>query len=172
MNMAVPASYNDVGVTAEIRNHVGIVCYEREFTIPSLTVAVNNILDETTLPIGSYSEKEIPGLGHVKTNKPNFDFFNYAGIHRPVKIYTTPHTYVKDITIVTALEETTGVVQSEISYVGDAAVHARIMDQDQYMIGELNSAQGSLNINNVNLWEPLKAYHYTLQRSFRSSICE
>ena len=32
-------------------------------------------------------------------NNPNFDFFNYCGITRPVKIYTTPKTYIHDITV-------------------------------------------------------------------------
>ncbi|GAA3314870.1 hypothetical protein GCM10020331_008520 [Ectobacillus funiculus] len=36
MPMAVPSSFNDVGVTAEIRNHVGWVWYEREFTVPAI----------------------------------------------------------------------------------------------------------------------------------------
>jgi beta-glucuronidase len=66
-----------------------------------LTVAVNNIVDYSTLPVGTVIEKDIPGVGKVKRNQPNFDFFNYAGLHRPVKIYTTPTTYVKDVTIVT-----------------------------------------------------------------------
>ena len=30
-----------------------------------------------------------------------FDFFNYAGIHRPVKLYTTPANRVEDVTIST-----------------------------------------------------------------------
>ncbi len=57
-----------------------------------LTVAVNNIVDETTLPMENYSEMEVPRRGKIFKNSPYFDFFNYAGIHRPVKIYTTPRT--------------------------------------------------------------------------------
>ena len=30
-----------------------------------------------------------------------FDFFNYAGIHRSVQLYTTPLQYIDDITIST-----------------------------------------------------------------------
>lgn len=30
-----------------------------------------------------------------------FDFFNYAGIHRSVRLYTTPKVFIDDITIVT-----------------------------------------------------------------------
>ena len=44
MNMAVPASYNDLGVTADIRNHVGFVWYEREFTVPSLLLSQRIVL--------------------------------------------------------------------------------------------------------------------------------
>ena len=33
--MAVPSSFNDLGVTADIRDHVGWVWYEREFIIPN-----------------------------------------------------------------------------------------------------------------------------------------
>lgn len=36
------------------------------------------------------------------------DFFNYAGIHRSVKIYTTPKVYIDDITIVTGIQGTNG----------------------------------------------------------------
>lgn len=123
--MAVPGSYNDQGVTADIRNHVGNVWYERTFTIPNilrderkvlrfgsathfatvyidgqeitshqggflpfeveldsqfstgqhrLTVCVNNILDETTLPVGDYSETVDNQGNKIKKNTPNFDF--------------------------------------------------------------------------------------------------
>jgi len=38
-----------------------------------------------------------------------FDFFNYAGIHRKVRLYTTPVTYIDDITIVTDFVGTQGI---------------------------------------------------------------
>ena len=37
-----------------------------------------------------------------------FDFFNYAGIQRPVKLYTTPLVYVDDIITTTNVSGTTG----------------------------------------------------------------
>ena len=36
------------------------------------------------------------------------DFFNYAGIHRPVKLYITPTTYLHDITLETDVIDGTG----------------------------------------------------------------
>ncbi|UOF89308.1 beta-glucuronidase [Fodinisporobacter ferrooxydans] len=213
-SMAIPSSYNDVGVTADIRNHVGWVWYEREFTMPNLfasqrivlrfgsathmakvyvngefvvehkggftpfeaeinsflktgsnrlTVAVNNILDETTLPVGNYTEREIEGIGKVIRNSPNFDFFNYAGIHRPVKIYTTPQTYVEDISVVTDIEGTVGIVHYTVSFTGDAKVKATVMDQDGSAVAEANGLNGMCRIQDVKLWEPMNAYLYTLK---------
>lgn len=212
--MSVPSSYNDVGVTADIRNHVGWVWYEREFTVLNLlmserivlrfgsathqavvyvngqpvmehkggftpfeaeinsflttghnrlTVAVNNIVDETTLPVGIYSEQEVPGRGMVAKNSPNFDFFNYAGIHRPVKIYTTPHVYVKDVTILTSWHEQKGIVQYEVEIAGNGHVKATVVDQTGVVVGENTGLQGMIEIEEVTLWEPLKAYLYTLK---------
>jgi len=37
-----------------------------------------------------------------------FDFFNYAGIHRPVVLYTTPSVYIDDITVTTTSSESVG----------------------------------------------------------------
>ena len=36
------------------------------------------------------------------------DFFNYAGIHRSVKVYSTPKVFIEDITIVTDIQGTNG----------------------------------------------------------------
>jgi beta-glucuronidase len=211
ISMAVPASFNDIGVNASIRDHVGWVWYEREFSVPAilqservvlrfgsathlakvfvngelvvehkggflpfeadinnflqkgknrLTVAVNNILDYSTLPVGTVIEKDIPGGGKVIRNQPNFDFFNYAGLHRPVKIYTTPTTYVKDVTIVTEID---GQVHYSIEIAGTALVKVKAIDESGVVVGETEGVAGKINIPNVRLWEPLNAYLYTLQ---------
>lgn len=211
MRMAVPASYNDIGVSAKIRDHVGWVWYEREITLPSvmneervvlrfgsvthmakvyvngefvtqhkggflpfeaeinrylhtgknrLTVAVNNIVDETTLPVGSIVEKQHSDGQTTVHNLPNFDFFNYAGLHRPVKIYTTPTTYVKDVTIVTQLD---GQVHYSIDVVGSASVKAEIIDESGFLVAASEGESGTMIISDVRLWEPLNAYLYTLR---------
>lgn len=41
------------------------------------------------------------GVAIVQTY--TFDFFNYAGIHRSVVLYTTPNVYIKDVTVKTDL---------------------------------------------------------------------
>jgi beta-glucuronidase len=211
INMAVPASYNDIAVTSEIRNHVGLVWYEREFIVPEIfsaerivlrfgsathqakvfvngelviehkggflpfeaeindylqsgknrvTVAVDNILDETTLPVGFYKERVVEGVGKVVRNQPNFDFFNYGGLHRPVKIYTTPKTFVQDVTIVPHID---GTVHYKIDVAGNADVTVTAIDENGLLVASASGDEGSLFISDVKLWEPLHAYLYTLK---------
>lgn len=64
-----------------------------------LTVYVNNIVDYSTLPCGRVETESFPGLPDRTVDLPNFDFYNYTGLLRPVWLYTTPLTYIRDITI-------------------------------------------------------------------------
>ena len=70
-----------------------------------LTVALSNILDWTCIPCGEVitedDEKHPDGYHFQETY---FDFYNYSGIHRPVKLYTTPKKYIDDIVIRTSVE--------------------------------------------------------------------
>ncbi|MBQ6820692.1 MAG: beta-glucuronidase [Clostridium sp.] len=127
-----------------------------------LTVAVNNIIDETTLPVGMVKEVEVNGEKVVK-NYVNFDFFNYAGIHRPVKIYTTPRDYVKDVVIVTDFKGTDGYVNYEVNTVGEGEVKVSVIDEENKVIATSVGAKGTIDIKNVHLWEPMNAYLYKLK---------
>lgn len=65
-----------------------------------VTVALSNVLDWTCIPCGEVitreGEKYPEGFHFQETY---FDFYNFSGIHRPVKLYTTPKKYIKDICI-------------------------------------------------------------------------
>ena len=126
-----------------------------------LTVAVNTIVDHSTLPVGNYREEDIPGKGKVITNTPNFDFFNYTGIQRPVKLYTTPTTYIRDITLTTALNGTDGLVDYRIDISAEATAYVLIQDEQGETVARGNGSQGQLLIKDVHLWQPLHAYLYT-----------
>ncbi|MCI2774396.1 beta-glucuronidase [Staphylococcus petrasii] len=216
--MAVPGSYNDQGVVEAIRNHVGDVWYERDFTLPKsfeeervvlrfasathhaivyvdgqeivkhsggflpfeveltgelasagkhrLSVKVNNILDYTTLPVGNYHEEKNE-LGEIeKSNNPNFDFFNYAGLHRPVKIYTTPKSYIEDITIVTdVINENESDVKYEVTgnFENNVNIKVSVIDEDGQEVASENKTEGNIHIDDTHLWQPLNAYMYELK---------
>lgn len=128
-----------------------------------VTVAVDNILDESTLPVGIVQEIKLPnGLTKVK-NPVNFDFFNYAGIHRPVKIYTTPKTYIKDVTVITDFENNLGKVDYEVEVSGQASVAISVIDENNNIVARGIGAKGKVEIENVKLWEPMNAYLYNLK---------
>jgi beta-glucuronidase len=126
-----------------------------------LTVAVNNIVDHTTLPTGNYQEEDVPGLGKVVTDSPNFDFFNYAGIQRPVKLYTTPTTYIRDITVTTEVEGTHARVGYTIETAGEAEIQVFLHDETGERVASGSGASGHLTIEQVQLWQPRHAYLYT-----------
>lgn len=99
---------------------------------------------------------------------PNFDFFNYAGLHRPIKLYTTPRTYIRDIVITTDYEEAKGIVRYAVDLARekaceDVSVKVTILDEDGKERAAGEGAEGRLEFDEVQLWEPLQAYLYTLK---------
>ncbi len=143
-----------------------------------LTVAVDNRIDFSTLPVGN--EESVAMFGEALSpfesvkqtkirpqNYPNFDFFNYAGIHRPVKIYTTSESYIKDITIVSSVNGEDAIVQYRILTEGKGDVKVQIFDECGRIAAEAEGAcDGELLIPKVHLWQPGAAYLYTMRVEF------
>ncbi len=137
-----------------------------------LSVAVDNRLDFSTLPVGNESRQSMFGSGlpnyeSVRSvqispqNYPNFDFFNFSGIHRPIKIYTTPKTnYIKDITIITeSIDGNNAVISYSVECEGNASV--TILDESGNIVSVSNGNYGEIEITNAKLWNPGDAYLYT-----------
>lgn len=137
-----------------------------------LCVAVDNKVDFSTLPVGNEEGQSMFGSSHPSIagvedirlkskNHPNFDFFNYAGIHRPVKIYTTPREYIEDITLVPTLLGLDAEVSYEVCCVGKGDVTITILDETGRTVASGGGKEGKLVIKGVHLWQPGKAYLYT-----------
>ena len=140
-----------------------------------LTVACDNRVNHSTLPVGNEDGQlaffgsdnaGIPSVEAAKRtatpqNRPNFDFFNYAGIHRPVVLYTTPKEYIEDVTVVPAVD---GTVQYAVKTTGSAPVHVTVLDADGNVVASAEGAEGTITIPEVHLWEPRPGtpYLYTL----------
>ena len=99
-----------------------------------------------------------------------FDFFNYAGIDRPVVLYTTPSTYIDDVTVTTDFDGTNGFVSYDVFLVGSDAVTARVslLDKEGNEVAVDTLLNSTLFVQNVNLWwpylmDPSPGYLYTLQ---------
>ncbi|KAK7087444.1 beta-glucuronidase-like [Littorina saxatilis] len=150
-----------------------------------ITVAVNNTLLPTTLPPGSLTFKtdtrKYP-LGYFVQNV-QMDFFNYAGIHRHVHLYTTPNTFIDDITVVTSIRGKDGVVTYSVmeeKASGDAPtnVEVTIEDRDGNTVSAQpsNRLQDTIVIPNARLWWPWTmkpddaGYLYTLKVNVSGDI--
>ncbi|WP_414048963.1 beta-glucuronidase [Macrococcus animalis] len=129
-----------------------------------LTVAVNNILDHTTLPVGNYIEEDLEDGTQKKINTPNFDFFNYAGLHRPVKIYTTPKKFIEDIIIVPSLKDDSGIVEYTIKSNDDSLEsYVEVIDEAGNAVATSNGLKGTIEIKQPHLWKPMQGYLYQLR---------
>lgn len=139
-----------------------------------LTIAVDNRIDYSTLPIGRMGnnggmgkEGFFAGIGPTKPqNMPNFDFFNYCGITRPVKLYTTPEAYIRDVTLVPDYEGNKGFIDYKIEIAGgDGEPEIRVYDKEGQLVAAGKGCEGRLTIEDVQLWMPLKPYLYDVKVS-------
>ena len=153
-----------------------------------LTIAVDNVIDHTTLPVGGMapwmSASSVTGdetVSRKKENYPNFDFFNYCGITRPVKIYTTPETYISDITLTADVEDPLADnVKASVNFRIDVAgteaeqvcCKVEIFDRTGKKAGEGEGREGRILLENVTLWQPGNAYLYTVKVTAGEDVYE
>lgn len=127
-----------------------------------ITVKVNNVLDYQTLPPGEMEILNNPYRYEepIKVQKYFHDFFNYAGIHRPVKLYTTPLAYISDVRIVTELDKKNGVVYYQVAHKGQGSIRVEIRDKSGDVVGRGDGADGVIRITDAHFWNPGKPYLY------------
>jgi len=144
-----------------------------------LTVAVNNTLTDVTVPQGETVRKQnssnyVYPAGYT-TLDYHFDFFNYAGIHRPVLLCATPLTFVEDVLVTTQLRSDGG---ADVSYSvtvgttlpgGDAAdVNVTLLAPDGSVAASVSGVAGTVTLPQPQLWWPYlmdaaPGRQYTLQ---------
>ncbi|WP_338471862.1 beta-glucuronidase [Niallia sp. XMNu-256] len=128
-----------------------------------LTVRLSNLLDYTTLPVGNYSEKKDADGRVIRNVDENFDFFNFAGLHRPVKIYSTPREYIEDIVIVPEVDLNVKKADVKISVKTTGnfdEVRVTILDEEGKKVAQASGNETNVLIENVQLWQPLNAFLY------------
>ncbi|HST63904.1 MAG TPA: beta-glucuronidase [Mycobacteriales bacterium] len=125
-----------------------------------VTVVVNNTLSFRSIPPGV-----IEDTPDGKRQRYFHDFFNYAGIHRPVWLHATPPAHLTDVTVVTGLDGTAGTVdyRAEAENAGAAEVRAVLRDADGAEVATGTGAAGTLTVPDVRRWEPGAGYLYDLE---------
>jgi beta-glucuronidase len=163
-----------VGDTEVMSHQGGYTPFEADVTdlvtpgdVVRVTAVVDNRLTWATIPPGIIEDTE-----HGLRQKYMHDFFNYAGLHRPVWLYATPRTHVDDVTVVPgttgdpAAADVTGTVAYAVEVAGpDAAgarVAVRLLDADGAAVARAEGATGTLEVPGVHLWQPGEGYQYDL----------
>lgn len=131
-----------------------------------LEVIVNNIVDETTLPAGRMVHQKFPGLPEEIHNLPNFDFYNYSGIMRPVCLYTAPESYIEDISIYGKMD---GSFYWDVKANGEGTVSVRLLDAAGNEVAAGEGFKGIGRIDQVQLWEPGHPVLYSLEVTLTGS---
>jgi beta-glucuronidase len=125
-----------------------------------ITVRLNNELTMATIPPGVISA----GPGGRRKQRYFHDFFNYAGLHRPVWLYSTPPSYVAGLSVITAFDPRTGAGQ--VSYradvVGAGATSAVLRDAAGEAVADAAGADGVLAVRSARAWGPDDPYLYRL----------
>ena len=121
-----------------------------------LAVLANNELNETMLPAGRTTTLS----NGKKMATPYFDFYNYAGIHRPVKLMALPKERVLDFSVVHSLSGTDADVAYTVTTNGDHAVCVDVYDGAE-KVAHADGKSGTLHIENVRLWNVHAAYLYS-----------
>ena len=124
-----------------------------------VTVVVNNVLTWQSIPPG-YVEETPEGRRQFYFH----DFFNYAGLHRTVWLYTTPASYVSDVTVVTGLSGSTGTVNYRVETVGaeGSEVRVTLRDAEGAEVARATGSSGELSVQDVHPWRPGEGYLYDL----------
>src|SRR4051794_18321608 len=132
-----------------------------------LTVAVDNRLTHDTIPPG---EVTVDPDGRARQSYFH-DFYNYAGIARSVKLYSTPASFVDDITVRTELDGASGVVEYTVAVGGAKGdVRVRVLDESGIQVATATGAAGTLRIQDATLWRPGAAYLYDLVAEVVSGV--
>ena len=139
---------------AEVTEHV------RAGDEARITVLVNNTLGWHSIPPGVIEDTP-DGRRQVYWH----DFFNFAGIHRPVWLYATGRAHLTDITVVTGLDGTDGTIGYTTEAEGAAGAEVRVIlrDADGREIATGTGASGTLTVENVHRWAPGDGYLYDLE---------
>lgn len=67
-----------------------------------VAISVENQLKPARVPSGNMPGGEMSLF--ASTPQTTYDFYPFAGIHRPVVLYSVPQTYIEDVTVVTTIE--------------------------------------------------------------------
>jgi beta-glucuronidase len=129
-----------------------------------ITVVVDNRLTWQSIPPGFVEQTE-----DGPRQRYFHDFFNYAGLHRPVWLYTTPLAHISDVTVTPRLDGQAALVGYEVEResAAELEVYVTLLDADGQVVARSDGDAGDLRVEEPQLWRPGRGYLYTLSVELR-----
>jgi beta-glucuronidase len=135
-----------------------------------LVVRVDGSLAFDRVPPGNVTGDPADFFPSHAENYPQaqFDFFPYCGIHRPVLLYATPHTFLRDVTVETEITNANGQVHVQVEGNGDDLdrVRCHLAGHSYHAIIESlfsnNVAEVDFEVPQAALWSPSNPNLYGL----------
>ena len=132
----------------------------------TIAIQVENHLQPTRVPSGNLGTSILGGFGG--TPSTTFDFYPFAGLHRPVVLYTVPQTHIEDVTVVTGIAGADGTVKVTVRL--NEAVTAQgqvtLSSGEQQIQAGLSFVDGvaeaSLTVSGARFWSDRDPYLYDL----------
>lgn len=124
-----------------------------------VVVKMNNELDYTTLPAGT----TVTLKNGRKMAKPFFDFYNYSGLIRPVRLTAIPTESILDYSVSHCIDGNDSVTHYDVTTTGDEDVEITVYDCCKNEVAKARGKSGDFKIKNVHLWEVLNPYLYTIK---------
>ncbi len=130
-----------------------------------IAISVENHLKPTRVPAGNLNS---PLGGIASYPRTTFDFFPFAGLHRPVVLYTVPQTYIEDITVVTGIDDTEGTIRvtvklsEPVSTSGSLTLNGAAAPVQANLTFENGSASANLTVHDAHFWSDINPFLYDL----------
>lgn len=129
-----------------------------------ISVMVDNVLNWDSLPSGfikTYDDSNHPPGFRIQQHQ--FDFYNYAGLNRPVLLTATARIHIHNILLRTDREGADGVVHYRLDLAPAPAGYAAkvsLFDENGQRVAGTTGMDGHMKISGVRLWQPGKPYLY------------
>lgn len=121
-----------------------------------VVVLVNNELSVTAIPCG---ETKTLANGK-KMSKPYFDFYNYSGLQRSVRLISYPKEHIEDFSVIHELNGADAAVHYSVETTGEHDVVVDVYDEASQKVASAMGKEGELHIPDVQKWSVGHGYLY------------
>ncbi len=130
-----------------------------------IAISVENTLKPTRVPAGNMNTALGPFASFPRTT---YDFFPFAGIHRPVVLYSVPQTHIEDVTVVTGINGAEGRVKvtarlnEPVTASGAVTLSGSSKLVQAQVLFREGGVEAILTVPNARFWSPADPYLYEL----------